>query len=336
MKKMFVLSLLLVALMGLFIPTTSAQMGGTVDPCLGLSQADCAVINNATANMATVTSFVQTFTLNVEMSGFELPDNASALTLQVAGSGPVSMSATGLNLNLPMTATVGGVTAEVGFHVVDDVVYLAIPDGVIGIQGATELAASFLGSQLGGSADMLGGMGGMMSPDMLLSFLPVSDYLSHVRGADTSVMGMNLSPFVFTADISGMINSPEVSMIISSIGPMLGGMGGTSLPAEATAALQALPALLQSLTLQFDVTQYVGSDNYIHKVSFNLNFAIDPTTLASVVPGGIEGVTGPISVVVNFDVELTELNQPQTVTAPEGAIILTAEQLMGMVGGMLP
>ncbi|PJF30321.1 MAG: hypothetical protein CUN52_04260 [Phototrophicales bacterium] len=335
MKKMFVLSLLLGALMALFIPTTSAQMGGPVDLCFGLSQADCAVINNATANMATVTSFVQTFTLNVEMSGFEMPDMSNSMSFQVTGSGPVSLTSTGLNLNLPMTATIGGMPAEVGFHVVDDVVYLALPEGVIGIQGATELAAAFLGDTLG-SADALGSMGSMLSPDMLLSFLPVNDYITHVRQADTSVMGMTLSPFVFSADISGMINSPEVSMLISSIGPMLGGMGGADVPAEVGAALQALPTLLQSLNLKFDATQYVGSDNYIHKLTFNFNFAIDPTTLAGMVPGGIPGVTGPITMAIKFDVELTEINQPQTITAPEGATIFTAEQLMGMLGGMLP
>lgn len=336
MKKMFVLSLLIGALMAVFIPTTSAQMGGPVDLCFGLSQADCAVINNATANMATVTSFVQTFTLNVEMSGFEMPDMSNSMSFQVTGSGPVSLTNTSLNLNLPMTATVGGVPAEVGFHVVDDVVYLALPEGVIGIQGATELAAAFLGGSLGDSADMLGGMGSMMSPDMLLSFLPVNDYITHVRQADTSVMGMTLSPFVFSADISGMINSPEVSMLISSLAPMLSGMGGTDVPAEVGAVLQALPTLLRSLVMKLDVTQYVGSDNYIHKLTFKFNFAIDPTTLAGMVPGGLEGISGPINMVINFDVELTEINQPQTITAPEGAMIFTAEQLMGMLGGMLP
>lgn len=337
MKKMFVVSLLLAALMALFVPTTSAQMGGTFDPCFGLSQADCAVINNATANMATVTSFVQTFKLKVEMSGFEMPDMSSNLDFQVTGSGPVSLTRSGLNLNLPMTVSFSGQTAEVGFHVVDDIVYLALPEGVVGIQGATQLAETVIGSSMGGSMDMLGGMGDMMSLDMLGSFLPINQYFTHVRKPDTNVMGMTLSPFVFTADIGGMIKSPEVSMIISSLIPMLsGGMGGADLPAEVGDVMQALPNLLRSLDFKFDATQYVGADNYIHKLTFNMIFAFDPTTLESLVPDGLGDVGGPFRMVINFDVELTQINQPQTVVAPEGAVIVTADQILDIIGGALP
>jgi hypothetical protein len=371
-KKVLVLSFLLVSMMALFVSSTSAQMGdlgGMMgDTCFGLSEADCAVINSASENMLTVTSFGQTFTLNVQMSGIQSPDMPTDVSLQASGTGPVMMvmvEETMIpNFNLPMTATFNGTTSDVSFHLVDGFAYLGIPGRTVGF--AIENLGDMGGMMGGGTGDMpdmpempevpgmpempdlgnmgdLGGMGGMLGG--MLGSLPIGDYISYTRLPDADVNGMSLSPFYFNADVSGLLQSPEVSGLLSFIGPMLQGMGGGNseieIPAETLAILEALPTLLESLVIQFDVTQYVGQDNFIHKLTFNANVNVDMSAIAAIMPEAVEGMSGVVSVVINFDVELSGINQPVTVTAPEGAEILTEEQLkeffeqFGPLGGML-
>jgi len=195
---------------------------------------------------------------------------------------------------------------------------------------------------LGGLGD-LGGMGGMLGG--LMSSLPIGEYIGYTRLPDADVNGMSLSPFYFNADISGLLQSPEISEMLSFIGPMLQGMGGggeIEIPAETMAILEALPTLLESLVVQFDVTQYVGQDNFIHKLTFNANLNVDFSAIGAIMPEILEAMpTGVVSIVINFDVELSGINQPVTVTAPEGAEILTEEQLkeffeqFGPLGGMI-
>jgi hypothetical protein len=334
MKKMMVLSLMLVALMAMFIPTTSAQGTG----CYNLPQADCDYINAAAANTATATSFTQKFSLNVEISGLEglamlSPGLPGSVSLQVAGEGPLVVDSADefpVNLNLPMSVTVDGTPAEVGFSVVDSVLYLTYDGQSVGIPIIEFLNQAGLGSMLGdgamtGNMDSLGSLGSMF---------PVDNFIDYTRGADVDWNGMSVSPFVFTFDVSGLLQSPEMSSMLGMMGPMLG--GGAEADPTTTMILAALPQMMAGIDMQFDVTQYAGADNFIHKLTVNFDGTVDLDAIigAAMGGGGQSMGLGVVTIVIDFDVELTQINEALTVTAPEGAVMVTPEQLQGIFSQM--
>lgn len=335
MKKMFVLSVLLVALMALFIPTTSAQDGG----CYNLAQADCDYLNAASANTALATSFNQSFTLNVEVTGLEglammAPGTPSSLSLQVAGEGAAvvdSADSFPINFNLPMSVVIDGVEATVRADIVDGVVYFGQEGQVVGIPldaffGALGLDMSAL-TMSGGGGDMLSGLGGM---------LPVNDYVNFERLADVD----GASPFLFAVDISGMLQSPEIGSMLGMVGPMLGGSDSDPMLGM---LLGSLPQIMEGLDLKLDVTQYVTGDNFVNKLTFNFDGSIDLDAILGALMGTPGGMgMGTVVIAVDFEVQLSQFNEALTVAAPEGAVILTPEQIqqifgqLGGLGGMLP
>ncbi|MCL4255741.1 MAG: hypothetical protein KJ043_18435 [Anaerolineae bacterium] len=335
MKKMFVLSVLLVALMALFIPTTSAQDGG----CYNLPQADCDYVNAASANTALATSFNQSFTLNVEVTGLEglammAPGTPSSISLQVAGAGSLVMDATDsfpVNFNLPMTVVIDGVEANVRADIVDGVLYFGQDAQVVGIP--LDAFFNVMGMDMA-DLTMSGGGGDMLSG--LSSMVPVDDYVNYERLADVD----GTSPFLFAVDISGMLQSPEIGSMLGMVGPML---GGSSSDPMVGMLLGALPQIMEGLDLKFDVTQYVTGDNWINKLTMNFDGSIDLDAILGALMGTPGGMgMGTVVIAVDFEVQLGQFNEALTVAAPEGAVILSEEQIqqifgqLGGLGGMLP
>lgn len=336
MKKLMVLSVMVMALLVMFIPATSAQEGG----CFNLPQADCDYINAAAANTAAATSFYQKFSLNFDVSGLQgiamlSPGLPSAVSLQVAGEGPFVVDTADefpANLNLPMSVTIDGTPAEVGFSVVDSVLYLTFNGQTVGIPIIEFLNQAGMGNMLGdgamtGNMDALGSLGTMF---------PVDTFINYTREADVDWNGMSVSPFMLTFDLSGLLQSPEMGSMLGMATSML----GSAAESDPTTAmlLQSLPQIMGALDLKLDVTQYVGTDNFIHKLTFNFNGTADLDAMIGALMGGAGGGQsmglGVVTIVIAFDVELTQLNEALTVTAPEGAVMLTPEQLQGIFGQM--
>lgn len=334
MKKLMVLSVMVMALLVMFIPATNAQEGG----CFNLPQADCDYINAAAANTAVATSFYQKFSLNFEVSGLQgiamlSPGLPSAISLQVAGEGPFVIDTADefpANLNLPMSVTIDGTPAEVGFSVVDSVLYLTFDGQSIGIPIVEFLNQAGLGDALGAGAmdtnvDALGSLGMMF---------PVDSFINYTREGDVDWNGMSVSPFKLTFDLSGLLQSPEIGSLLGMAGPMLG--GGAEADPTLTMLLQALPQIMGALDLNLDVTQYVGTDNFIHKLTFNFNGTADLDAMIGALMGGAGGGQsmglGVVTIAIAFDVELTQINETLTVTAPEGAVMLSPEQMEGIFG----
>ncbi|MCU0481033.1 MAG: hypothetical protein MUE54_07455 [Anaerolineae bacterium] len=339
MKKLMVLSVMVMALLVMFIPATSAQEGG----CYNLPQADCDYINAAAANTAAATSFYQKFSLNFEVSGLQgiamlSPGLPSAISFQVAGEGAFVVDTADefpANLNLPMSVTIDGTPAEVGFSVVDSVLYFSFNGQTFGVpildflneMGAGDLLNT---DTMNSNVDALGGMGSMF---------PVDSFINYTREGDVDWNGMSVSPFMLTFDLSGLLQSPEVGSLLGMAAPMLG--GGAEADPTLTMLLQAIPQLMGALDLKLDVTQYVGTDNFIHKLTFNFNGTADLDTMIGALMGGAGGGQsmglGVVTIAIAFDVELTQINEALTVTAPEGAVILSPEQvqdILGQLGGI--
>lgn len=107
---------------------------------------------------------------------------------------------------------------------------------------------------------------------------------------------------------------------------IIGGMGEEVDP-MAMVVLSNLPALVNSAQLQINVMQYVGADNYIHKLTFVMNGAVDTATLLAITTGRPPQGESLATITIVFDVELSQFNQPLQVTAPQGATPASAEEI---------
>lgn len=324
MRNLWIM-LLLVVLM-LFPAMAGAQ---DIDPCLGLSEADCEVINAATENtLATVDSFIQTFSIDFSV----MAEGATALSFNLQGSGPVM----GLSGGNPMLAAVmdvqftgpdGAGAAQVESRLIDGVMYVrdtateawqgldlnemmtsfndpAALDGLFQAAGVPFSASMLTG---GGSGDMseedqaaMMAMFGVMGQAAALVETP--GFLGYVRTGDD---------FTFTLDLLPLLNNPEFDAIGSSLSA-----GGEEM-AQVGAMLPMLKTLVQEGNMT--VTQRVDTAN---NVVTGLTFTTDFTIVAG---------ESPVVISLNFNVDLSEPNGVFEIVAPDPATV-TEVDTSGMLG----
>lgn len=349
-----ILAVVLVLMLALSIaPLAGAQDAG----CFNLSAEDCEIINGASMNTRTITSFNQDFSINFTVSGLEVlamlaPELPSALEFSVAGSGPLVVNPGNaenpIELGLDMVVNAfDGTNAlenvELPFIITDGVVYTLGNGEIIGIpvENADDAELPLVGGidtdmTLNNIGDLLGDdFDGLLNPSGtdLGSF---GDALNYVRLADESMMGQTMYPFQFLIDVDAVLNSPEILGVLNQAGGLLG--DGAEADPMTAMALQLIPTLLAGVESDVMVTQYVGADdNFIHRLTFDLNFAIDLGVLA----GGAAGGAGsgaqipPLAVDLTFDVSLSDINSSFDVVAPEGARILSEEEVNDLFGSGL-
>lgn len=355
-KRLFVLAVMLLALS--MVPfAANAQ----ADTCFNLSPEDCAIISDAAANsQQNITSFVQDFGLtvtgaNLEVLAMLLPGAPGSFTLTANGSGPFAFTPDDMTspivMDLPMVFDVDGMTMEFPLTIANGFVYFPMGGELVGVplEAAGEVEAGgvgaddLLGENPANLAELLGmdpaAAAGALNP----SGTDTSAYVNYVRLADGDIMGQTAFPFEFTLDITALLNSPEFQQALGMLGGLLGGMGGEGMEEDPTTdmVLQLLPLILSGVESDMAVTQYVGADdNFIHRIEFELNFAIDLGVLmgTGAGAGGDTPQMPPLELGVDFWVELSDINAPVEVAAPEGARELSpeeAEALFDEAGGML-
>lgn len=343
MKKRF-LALLMVAVFAVaMVPTVSAQED---DGCFGLNPDDCAVIQTAYANLDSVTSFNQTFSIDVSVTGLEAiaggaPDVPEALTFSVTGSGPFALLGEGdvpVAMSLPMVVNASGLFPEplvdvaVPFVITEGVLYTLGDGEVIGIPLDAELLGELGGDALGGlglpldPADALGGLGEAGAPADLGALFgdmggmgDLSAYTSYLRDGDV---------FTFNLDVAALLNSPEIQQALTAAGGLAGDDPNLQM------GLALLPALLAGVQSDMVVTQTVDPElNIVDEVTFSLDFAIDLAMLLG--SGSTEGeAPPPIEISLDFAVAIDQINGDFTYPVPEGARVLTPEELEEMGGGL--
>jgi len=368
MKKL--LSFVLVVALVLLVPAVAAQEG---DPlCLNLSAEDCAVLTAASANTNTISSFTQTFYIDLNVSGLSLLTGGpeDAMSAEISGSGPFVVGAAGeipfalgLDMDVAFNDGTETIAGSLPFVIVDDVLYTLgeeMPgDGrIIGIPLNEEtLAMLDLGDLSGGllpleTDDLLDGDDMMAPPETIGDLFGVDGaimggadefvlrYTDYQRLPDAVVLDQTMYPFALTVDLTGMVRSPEVQELVGEV------LGLADMFAETDEEMMAdpmvgmllglVPMLLEGIEGEIALTQYVGADdNYIRKLTFELDLVLDLGMLFGMgEPQEDAPEFPPITVDLIFDVELTDVNEDLVVTAPEGAVILTPEELEAMSSGM--
>lgn len=332
--------IVLAAIFALVLTGANAQDAGG-ELCFDLSPEDCAVINAASEATNAVTSFVMNYSLDVTASGLELlmmldPSIPAALNLAVTGSGPVVFGEN-FGMDLTNSATLDGETGELRFVLADGYLVSDLPNaqGEVNLVGVPleasdeALAATGIGDLLpldttGMNAEeapaTLGELFGLEDlADMDVMVDPaIEPFFTYQRLEDVEMMGQAMSPFEFTADLTGLLQSP--------MGQELTGMAGALTGGDEMMA-QMIPMLISTIESNVVITQYVGADDgLIHKLTFVLDFSLNLGPMMGA-PAEGEGAMPPIVLNTVFDVELSDINSDLTVSLPEGATLLAPEEV---------
>ena len=335
----FVLAALLLAL----VPASFAQ------ETFGLSATDFQIMTAANAASASAQSFDYDFTLTLNAVGGE--DMGGNTYLMVTGSGEASEEAFSIVLNVTGTVEDENVLAVLEARVVDEMLYVNFQDPTTGeSSGWIGMSLSDLGTTLSegfmegfmednplgldaeaageiteGNFSSIMQMQGVADAMQALATLDPAEFVAMSRLGDEAVNGANAAHFNTNIDLRGLLQSEAVISLAGMAMTMSQAEEGMPTPqpeqveAMATGAMAMVAAGIEQLDLNFD--QYVGlDDGFVHRAVLNFGLSVDPTTF------GEEG--DPVTLGLNFDINLSEYNQPINVAVPEGAQIVDMNDMM--------
>jgi len=309
MKK-FHLSIVLVvlALVLAIVPAIFAQ-----DDTLGASQGDYDLWTSANANMATIKTASYTFTATLEASGM----GDSSGSLNVTGTGVLSTDQTNPELQLDVTGTsVQGDKTEplnASLRIVDGVLYSNDGSGWTGrpLSDLMSQMGGMAGGAAGGDLSSLSGTKGMSDAMTALQGLKPSEFLKLTRTDESGQAHFSLN-----IDIAKLLASPSLAPVFGSVMGMFGGSSGASAPAMTTAQMQQAQAMIGGMFS----TATISLDQYVDPASS----MVARDVLAIKVP--LDAMIGPGAAInVNFDISLSNYNEPISVEAPADAVMATPE-----------
>lgn len=265
----------------------------------------------------------------------------------------------GVTLSFDVTGTSNSGTKaspmNVSFALVDGVVYfkddsgawkgIAIDDlmshpeamqAIVGNMPGTSMMGMDLGAQM--MPGMMGQMDQMgtldptksdMANPMLSSLLATPGFLSQTRLADETLMGQNMHVFAYTGDIATALQSADLQKALTDAFTGGAAAGGSAAPGGMGGQMgMMIPALLQSTTGTVTLTRWIGADDqFVHQVSLVVDTQIDLFGGMSSSSSKVTPIP-PITVKVNMTVSLDKINDTAAPTAPEGATIISAADLI--------
>ena len=315
------ISVLLMIMSLMFGGVIFAQDDMMLDPCLGLDQAACDLINEATLNTISAPSFTQDVEISFSVVG--IPDT-DPISFTMTGSGPVVMTSSGelpLNLALAMNVTASGADMEpvdtpFEIFIVDDTVYFTDPENPSGYvfittDEATD-AAGDQGFDLGDLANTdTSAATDPATMEALASLASVDGFLSY---------NANGNVYDFSADISTLISSPEFNEALVQLGEATGDTTVSQFG-------MILPMLLQEGIIT--VTQDVNTDGdapYVQNLSFTLNSTLD---LGMLFGSTSDAPSEPIVIALSFNVAISGVGDTYDIVAPADARPLESDGLSG-------
>jgi hypothetical protein len=139
--------------------------------------------------------------------------------------------------------------------------------------------------------------------------LKVGDFVKNLSNEGSSeVGGTTTTKISGDLDAAGAIEALVGLTKNSACAVQLGAAGGAAGPLPSGAELEKAKGQVESAVKRAHIDVYVGDDNIVRKISAELT--IEP-------PSG--SGSGPKKVDLSLELELTEVNKEQTITAPSGA-----------------
>jgi hypothetical protein len=216
-------------------------------------------------------------------------------------SGPFSRSGHEISTDLTAVVSAADSSATIGFDRVDGRSYLGLGGTFYDLTQATSTiplkGVTFLGSAPVGGSGATGPFGALGID--LRSWItdPVELRPADVGGVRTDHLQAQI----------------DVANVLGDVSKMIAGSGATGASGSSAASnVTSLLPLLESAITKAQVDIYTGvTDHIVRKADLEIAF-----TVPQIAAGAIDGLTGGS---LTADVTLTDLNQPQTITAPAGA-----------------
>lgn len=371
MRKARFLMLLMVCVFMFSTSTLLAQDDSTL--CFDLSADDCAMLESALANNATITSFNHSFNLDfvadgltiLELLGQPFP-TATVFHAQGDGVFVASESASGLSFNglsrgyqgeLPenapdsMTDLLGvlGVDTQDGdafsFSLLNDDFYLLLNDENVSFPinalNTLELPLGLgdllpLDAILTAELDNWGDITNALSLDELLMFdgVNMDAVVTYQRLDNQDLMGQTVAPFELRIDLGALINLPEFQPILTQ---ELIAMTSQFDDPMFSLIIGFAPILFPGLESEIVMTQYVGTeDNLVHGIGFEFDFLIDlgMLTQPSDAPSGSSSIA-PLDLSLDIELTMQDINSDITLTAPADARELSQTEVDRLLNGLL-
>jgi len=364
MKSLFRLVVIVtVALMAL-TPAVATHAQGT-QMCFGLSDSDCKMFYGAfdQAQLAKFTSFVMDYNLDAKFTG--TPQGDASVSVQ--GNGPFGIdpkfasSATSANPMAAMSAIMAGNTIKASasgggqnmagnfeWRIVGGTLYFM---GDMATQGKwmsisladamTSAMSSFSSMSSGsssssGPASMLSGANTAFSdPSVTAAFEAIPTIPGFIKAdskAGTQVDGQDTTQITFTFDLVTLVNAKETRPILKAA---LKSQGGGTADVPDTQVDQVAAMLASALKgSNFQVNWLIGkSDSLIHGFGINIAFHLDASIAAMMTSdSNAKAIDGNIT----FNITLSKVGQPVSVTAPTGATPINLGAMMGSGGAAAP
>jgi hypothetical protein len=317
--------------------------------CVGLSDADCAIVQGALENTATIKSFNQSFIFSFSISNASQIVKGVDTSVSAQGSGTVAVDhakmadepyeafSMSMDASGKSTDSNGEQSGDASFVIVDGNLYLknsrtgewrgAALDDLA--QHPEAITFSFMGMpvsqmmQMGAGMSMMGGDG---TPTVFgldsMKLLETPGFLSQERLPDDTIDGQTMAVFAYTADIGALLSNPDVQEAFAAMSDTGADAGSDNAMAQQMALM--LPVLLQSTTGTVKLTRWIGADDGLpYRVTVDASAAVDL---------GIKSGTGtpvpPIEVNLDFAIDLSDINSAAAPTAPADAKIVPAEEFM--------
>ncbi|GAB4570956.1 MAG: hypothetical protein Kow0077_06410 [Anaerolineae bacterium] len=358
MKTRFLSVLVVVVLLFGTLPFVSAQ-GGPDLTCVGLSEADCAILTDAMAKSEEIESFYMDFAVDFALSNlgaiammFGETGDVGDITLNVAGEGPFMLDMEAVppaRMALSIEAAMDdGTTSEGGtleMVMADGVIYIsedgstwegmtfedamasmdpdsrAMIEGLLGGDLSQLPEGALSPDDLGGGSPlaMLEELG--LSEEDLMALVNVPDFITQQRLPDEEMMGQSMAVFESKMDLVPLFSSEAFANVLDAV--------MTAAAEEDPDAAQMgmmVPMLLSGLDVKITQTQYIGlSDGYVHGVALDLQLVFDLSILMGGAESGQE--MPPIMADFHFDVMLDQINQSFDIVAPEGAEMVSPSSM---------
>ncbi len=359
MKSRLLSVVLVFTLLLATVPAVNAQGDDTYLTCYNLSAEDCTLLLEGMAASEAIQSFNMNFTMHLNLNGLgamaammgagadEAPGD---IAIHVEGSGPFSLVETealapfmlDLAINAAMDAGTESQSGTINVRIVDDFVYFTDPE-TGAWQGIAMADAMKVGEEQMGLGGLLGGSGempsGELNPADLLggdpnammqaaglgedaaALLQTPGFINHVRLPDQN--GMN--GFELTLDFAPLFASTDFQNLLNTA---MSQAASAEDPSAAQAAMM-VPMLLAGTTIKIVQTQwYNAADKFINSYGLNLAATLDLAALMGPSSSGSQTPQiPPIELLLDFVVTMDQINSAFEVVAPEGATILTAEDL---------
>lgn len=332
------LFLVVFMMMTLLVAGVANAQDGMLDPCLGLSADDCAVINDASANgLNGAESF--TMDLSIIFSAGNIPDESmSAVTFSQIGVMDVATNEASMigsdiagSFDVSFSQNDGDLEEQlIEFIIVDDILYFSMEGEWLSVDITRFLEDEGLQAQLEGFGlnpeDLMGADDGAMADDLpvdIEGLLPLLDVLNLPGFLNYERMG---DDFVFTVDFSAL-----QALLEEDNAELLNSIVSAAAEVEPTAAfiIPAIPTLINEGTIQITQTVDTGA-NIISAIGFDMNFAM---ALGALTTGDASAPATTVD--LNVNIGLSNLDAVGAIEAPANATDITDDVLDGM-GMALP